>query len=250
MTRFFSLFLFFSSFLSFAQETAVTFQKGESLKYRIHYGIVNAGYATLKVNETKKQHHFIGHGWTIGMASWFFKVEDTYESYVDKTGDYPTHFVRKVNEGGYKINRDIYFDHENNKAKVKDHRKKTEKEYEVENVYDLISAFYNLRNSPIDTMTVGTSVKMDLFIDAEVFAFKLVLMGKETITSKFGKIPCYKFRPYVQSGRVFKERESLTIWVSADKNKIPVRVKASLAVGSLKMDLTSYKGLSYPFPKK
>jgi hypothetical protein len=58
------------------------------------------------------------------------------------------------------------------------------------------------------------------------------------------------FRPLVQAGRVFKEQESLTVWVSDDANKLPLRIKASLAVGSLKADLESFKGLSNPFTIK
>ena len=49
------------------------------------------------------------------------------------------------------------------------------------------------------------------------------------------------------AGRVFKEEESLTLWVSADKNKIPLKVKADLAVGSLRADLVAFKGLKHPF---
>ncbi len=56
------------------------------------------------------------------------------------------------------------------------------------------------------------------------------------------------FRPYVMAGRVFKEEESLTLWVSADKNKIPLRIKADLAVGSLRADLVQFKGLKHSFP--
>jgi hypothetical protein len=48
---------------------------------------------------------------------------------------------------------------------------------------------------------------------------------------------------------VFKEEESLTVWISDDENKIPLRIKASLAVGSLKADLDEYKGLSHPLNK-
>ena len=49
------------------------------------------------------------------------------------------------------------------------------------------------------------------------------------------------------AGRVFKEEESLTLWVSADKNKIPLKIKADLAVGSLRADLSQYKGLKHSF---
>jgi hypothetical protein len=54
----------------------------------------------------------------------------------------------------------------------------------------------------------------------------------------------------VQSGRVFKEKESLTVWISNDQNKIPLRIKAELAVGSIKADLDAYKGLKHPFKVK
>ena len=58
------------------------------------------------------------------------------------------------------------------------------------------------------------------------------------------------FRPLVQSGRVFKEQESLTVWISDDDNKLPVRIKASLVVGSIKADIEGFKGLKYPFKIK
>ena len=51
----------------------------------------------------------------------------------------------------------------------------------------------------------------------------------------------------MQSGRVFKEKESLTVWITNDDNKMPMRIKADLAVGSLKADLEGYKGLKHPF---
>ena len=65
--------------------------------------------------------------------------------------------------------------------------------------------------------------------------------------TKFGYVKCLKFRPYVMAGRVFKEEESVTLWVSADKNKIPLKIKADLRVGSIVADLEAFKGLSHPF---
>jgi hypothetical protein len=86
-----------------------------------------------------------------------------------------------------------------------------------------------------------------MFFDKENFDFKLKFLGREIIDTKFGKVASLKFRPYVQSGRVFKEQESLTVWISDDKNKIPVRLQADLAVGSIKADLEAYKGLKNSF---
>lgn len=48
------------------------FQAGEWIKFRIHYGLINAGYATLEVQEAvrnnKKVFHAIGKGYTVGMS--------------------------------------------------------------------------------------------------------------------------------------------------------------------------------------
>ena len=72
-------------------------------------------------------------------------------------------------------------------------------------------------------------------------------LGKEILETKFGDVECLKFRPYVQSGRVFKEQESVNLWISNDKNKLPVRLQADLAVGSIKCDLENFKNLNNPF---
>ncbi len=248
MHRVLILFLFLRFVSVHSQNQEKIFKEGEELKYRIHYGLLNAGYATLQTLEKENEYHFVGKGWTVGMASLFFKVKDQYESYVDKKTLSPNHFVRRVDEGGYKINRDVYFDYNQDSARVEDHKLNQTKKYPIGEIQDLLSAFYKLRSVKIDTMSAGESINLNLFIDGEKFPFKLVLLGKDVISSKYGKIPCYKFRPYVQSGRIFKEEQSLTIWISADKNKIPIRIKAALAVGSLKMDLTKYKGLTHSFP--
>jgi hypothetical protein len=86
-----------------------------------------------------------------------------------------------------------------------------------------------------------------MFFDKENYGFKLKYLGEESIDTDFGEIETLKFRPYVMAGRVFKEEESLTLWVSKDKNKVPLRIKADLAVGSLRADLEAFKGLKHPF---
>ena len=86
-----------------------------------------------------------------------------------------------------------------------------------------------------------------MFFDKENYVFKLKFLGRESLSTKFGKVPCLKFRPIVQAGRVFREEESVTLWVSQDQNRIPVRLQADLAVGSIKADLNNFSNLKYPF---
>lgn len=248
------LLVFFTTNSFVKKEDAFT--TGEWFKLRIHYGLINAGYASVEIKEgvknNKKVHHVVGKGWTVGMTKFFFKVEDDYQSYFDKETGKPYHFIRKINEGGYVKDQEGFFDQKNNTVLVKDYKHKTEKTFSVpENVQDIVSSFYYLRNHPkIDKLNVGESIAIDMFFDNETTKFKLKFIGREDIKTKFGKISCMVFRPYVQAGRVFKEEESLTVWISDDDNKIPIRLKASLAVGSLKAELDAFKGLKHSFKVK
>jgi len=237
-----------------AQKTYPAFKSGEWLKFRIHYGFLNASYATLHLStdtiDSIPVYHVVGKGKTTGFASIFFKVDDTYESYFGRKDGKPYRFIRKLSEGGYTKDIEIDFHYNDDKAIITDN--KHDKKFDIpihDNIQDLLSAAYHLRNQyKFEDFKEGESINMDMLFDEEgIYKFKLKFLGKEVIRTKFGKVECLKFRPLVQSGRVFKEQESLTLWVSNDLNKIPIRIKADLAVGSLKADLDGFNGLRNQF---
>ena len=227
------------------------FKSGEYFKFQVSYGFINAGIATLELKDAthngKTVFHAKGLGTTTGVSKMFFKVHDDYQSYFDKSTGQPYRFIRKINEGGYNRNQEGFINYSNNTVLLKDHKNKTEQTLNVHSkIQDVISSFYYLRNhEKLDNMKVGETIQIDMFFDDEIFKFKLKFMGYEKIKTKFGTINTMKFRPYVQSGRVFNEQESLTMWVSNDKNRIPLKIQASLLVGSLKAELIQYKNLQH-----
>jgi len=249
------LFIFITA-VGFKSQRESAFDAGEWFKFRIHYGLINAGYTTLEVKDAtlnnKKVFHVIGKGYTVGVSKFFFNVNDLYESYIDKETGNPYQFVRKIDEGGYTKNQEGFFNLSENVILVKDYKHNTEKTFQVlKNTQDILSSFYYLRNHPnIDKIKPGEFVTIDMFFDDATTKFKLKFIGREDIRTKFGVVATMIFRPLVQTGRVFKEEESLTVWISDDDNKMPVRIKASLLVGSIKADLEGFKGLKYPFKVK
>lgn len=74
-------------------------------------------------------------------------------------------------------------------------------------------------------------------------------MGKEKIKVRMGKYNCLKFVPVVEKGRVFKSEDDLVVWITDDKNKIPLLAKAKILVGSIKMEVEEYSGLASPLSK-
>jgi hypothetical protein len=234
------------------------FKDGEWFRFRVSYsGWLKAGEATMTIKEKKlngkEVYHVVGKGAATGAIKWFFKVKDRYESYFDVKTGLPYKFIRKIDEGGHTKDIEIDFDHDLNKATVNNKKRKYVKDFDInEGVQDMVSAFYYHRNNyDTDKIQVGDVVRLSMFFDEENYPFKLKFLGRETIKVRVNgtriKVKTLKFRPYVMAGRVFKEEESLTLWVSADKNKVPLKIKADLAVGSLRADLDAYKGLKHFF---
>lgn len=251
MKRLLTLLILFCTVVLNAQSHQA-FEEGEWFKFRIHYGIFNASFATLEVKESyiksKPVYHIVGTGKSTGALHWFFKVDDNYETYIDRKTGAPYRFIRQIDEGGHTKDIQIDFDHHNKTALVLNKKYDTKNTFSTkENVHDMLSAFYYLRNNiNAKGLEEGDVVHLNMFFDDENHDFQLKFMGREVIKTKMGKIAALKFRPYVLAGRVFKEKESLTFWVSDDENRVPLKIKADLAVGSLVADIESHKGLKYP----
>lgn len=242
--------LFFT--IMFGQDVQ-PFKTGEWLRFKMSYsGFLKAGETEISLKEQdlngKKVFHATALGKTSNVIGWFFKVRDDYQSYFDMETGQPYIFKRKINEGGYKKNKILTFDEVKKEVKIEDLKRKKEVTIpNIINVQDMISCFYFLRKYNTKEMAVGDEIALDMFFDEKKFPFKLRFLKYETLKTKFGKVKTQKFTPLVQAGRVFKENESVAIWITADVNKVPVKIKADLSVGSLRADLDAYKGLVNPF---
>jgi len=236
-----------------AQDLDSCFQENESLEFKIKYLSFNTSTATLNIKKetlnNKPVYHIIGEGKSSSFLSFFFKIRDRYETYIDTETFQPYKFVRNINEGGYIKDIVIDFDQKNNKATVNNNKHKTVNIFDTkDNIHDMVSSFYYLRNH-IDTSNLkeGDETLITMFFDNKNYPFKLKFLGRETIRTNFGKKTCLLFRPIVVADRVFKEQESLTVWISDDMNKIPVKISAELAVGALTANLHKYSGLKHLF---
>lgn len=222
------------------------FKEGEILTYRLHYGALNAGIAVLEVKPQlldvsgRKVMHIVANGYTNGAADWFFKVRDRYETYMDRDAMVPWLFVRRVDEGGFKFSQDYVFNHYTKKVDIGNGEK-----FDVPvGIQDMVSAFYTARSLDLSNAKPGDLFSLNSFVDKEIWPLKIKFIGRETIKTDIGKYKCLRFRPVVQKGRVFKNEEDLNVWISDDKNHIPMRVQANIIIGSIKMDITSAKNLA------
>ena len=229
------------------------FKDGEFLKYKLAYGFMNAGEATLEVKKVKKKIqgreilHIVGRGYSISAFDWFFKVRDKYETYLDEEGIFPWLFVRRIEEGGYKKEQDYKFFQ--NQGRVEHVQK--ELVYKVPHgVQDMISSFYYARTIDFTDAKKNQVYQFDSFVDGEVYPIKIKYVGTKNIRVNAGKFECMVFHPVVQEGRIFKKDDDVTVYITNDENKIPVLARAKILVGSVRMELIDYKNLANPIAKR
>jgi len=233
-----------STLVNYPSVSNSAFQVGEELRYRVTYGFIDAGEATMEVKATSKKgnnrslYHVVGTGRTLGGFNAFYRVRDVYESYIDKKSIMPWYFKRDVSEGGYKINQGYTFKQNHNKVY------NGERNYKVPmGIQDMVSSFYKARTLNFKDMKKGKTFEFKCFMDDEIYNLKIKYVGDEQIKIRKGTFKCHKFLPVVQTGRYFEDEEDVQFWVTADKNKIPVLIKAKIPVGTVKMHLVEWSGL-------
>ncbi len=228
----------------------VCFKSGENVSFYVFYTLagvwLHAGTAKFVVTQERLNNkpvwHFDGTGISLPAYDKFYKVNDRYQSYVDTNTLQPLKFVRNVDEGKFRKDELITFNKSNNTANTADG-----KSFKVPScVHDVMSQVYYARNIDFNKYKVNDTIPFNLFLDNEVNKVYIRYLGKETIKSKYGKFRCLKFRPLLLQGSMFNAGEKMTVWVSDDDNRLPIRIESAISVGSVKVDMMMYQNLKYP----
>lgn len=225
------------------------FTPGEKITLKVYYSViglyVDAGTATFTTSlenyNGKPVYHSVGEGWSNSSYDWIFKVRDRYESYYDTATFKPYRFIRNIEEGNYKKHENATFNYDNNTI-VTNQKVIASKEC----VQDVISAVFFARNIDFDKYKPNDKIYLTLYLDDELHEMYVRYMGKETIKTRYGKFKAIKFKPLLMKGTMFEGGEKMSVWVSDDGNRLPLRIESEIVVGSVKVDMMGYRNLRYP----
>ncbi|AHF15989.1 DUF3108 domain-containing protein [Niabella soli] len=225
------------------------FQAGEKVGFTVGYSVggvfVPAGtgafVTTLEKLNGRSVYHITGTGKTLSSYEWAYKANDTYETYMDVNTMQPLKFIRNISEGGYKKYQNVSFNKTANTAVSGDGVFKI-----PACVHDVVSSVFYARNIDYNSLKPGDRIAFNLFLDNEIFNMYIRYLGKETITTRYGKFKTIKIKPLTIKGTIFEGGEKMTVWVSDDANRVPVRVESPIIVGKVKIDMTSFENLKNP----
>jgi hypothetical protein len=224
---------------------------GEEVKYDLHYGFIHAGNAIVTLDKNlhdirgRKCYKIEVSGSTRGMVRWTFQVDDMWRSYVDEENLTLHRTFRSIKENKYKKHETVDFDQEKHKAnvfwKTGDEAEKN-KSYPIpKDVKDIISGYYLLRGIDFKNTNKGDTITIPSFHEDKAYNFQVIYLGKEQIKTELGKFQSFMLSPIMPENGLFDGKNAIKVWVSDDKYRIPIKIRAAMFVGAVEVDVISYK---------
>jgi hypothetical protein len=240
------------------EEPDLAFNNSEILTYAASYSwgpiFMDVGEVTLKLNKTvddSTEFHMTAEAKTYKFYDNFFRVRDFYEAKFSFPNIRSIYFHRNINEGSYSIKNTYKFDWENHKIDAVIEKKQNVRNLELklnDCTLDVITYFYYLRNLDFSNAYPNKVYTLSIALDDDIYNIKCRFLGKEKkkIKALKAKVNCLKFAVEVIAGSVFKGDEKIILWISDDKNHVPLELESPIIVGKVKGRLMRHENLKYP----
>lgn len=230
----------------FSQQN-LPYKMGEYTSYNISFEGINVAFAdihiknSILINKTPT-FHIVAKAKTASFFDLFFKVRDTYETYIDTSCLLPVRFYRNIQEGGHKKIQRYNFQHKKKKVYFKD-----TSHVIFETTQDMLSAFFYARTFSSENLNNETKFTVPVFMDEENFDLDILYLYNEILETNIGKINCMVFKPIMQEGRVFEDGEQMKVWISDDDNRLLIKVETEIWAGTIKAEVLRVKNIQHKY---
>lgn len=245
MKKFFSIpALLIAPLVAFAQNSdgndapgrvIVPFNVGEQLIYDAKFGALKVGTARMQVAgiETLRGRETWHTVFGVSGGTFFYKINDSYESWFDTRTFASLRHIQDVDEGSYERKRTFEI--------FPDRRVYTENDSEeresVSEPLDDGSFLYFIRTVPF---SVGQTYTFNRYFRPDRNPVTIQVLRKERVKVPAGTFDCVVIRPIIKSRGIFSEGGRAELWISDDDRRIMVQLKSQLKIGSLNLYLKSY----------
>ncbi len=244
--RFLLILSAFIILLPLTSSSQKSYQVGEKLRYVGSYYSSGAWSdiveIRLEVHKTSKPEvvRLVGTAQTYVNWDDFFKIRDTYQTWIETESGKPLLFKRSILEGKFSMNLKYAFKYKSKQivsTVSKQKKAATTKNLNLQsNIYDMLSALYLIRNMNLKALKPNDKKTLKLLIDEKYEFVTITFMGTEQIkVDGMGISNCYKMRMQLQNQSIIKNNPNNIFWLTADQYKIPVFIKAEIPVGSIQI---------------
>jgi hypothetical protein len=215
------------------------FGPGERFSYDISWLHLRAGTAVMMVEEAPVEN---GHralklftrAESSPMVTTFYPVNNRVESIVNLKTFLPERMSFHRREGKRKNDFEYTFHHrEGTVTAVKDG--KTDELQIPADAQDAISCLYFARRSL--ALNPGTSLSMNVHHDKKNYKLDVRVEALEMLEGPWGKAQTARVLVVMPFQGIFLNEGNVRVWFTTDEQRIPVRMKAKVIIGSVVADL-------------
>ena len=208
----------------------------ERLVYDVSWSGIKAGTAVYEVTAQGVDLRIV---YTVRSAGWLapiFFVDDKTESVLSRgSGMNPLGIQKlyreKINEGKTHSLKEAQFDLTMLKVYTKDFLAKTEKSDPIsDRTFDNLSCIYVIRSSEL---MPGKSIFIDIYDCKSLWHAEVRAVRREEIRTPQGRFKTLMVKTLLKSGVVSTRTGDVTIWLTDDSRRIPVRMTTKLKVGEI-----------------
>jgi hypothetical protein len=225
------------------------FAAGERAVYDVYWdgGPVNlpAGRATVSVTEGQPdgpRWQFETRAETANWVSTFFEAQDRFTTTTD-AALLPIEHARAIREGRRALDRTYVYDRDARHVRIGASREAALGAEALvlplgsEYARDAVSALYYVRTLPL---APGTQVSVPLN-EAGTSLMLLVAVGEaETIEHGGRQVPVLRLEPRIMRRIERRRPVAMTVWLSADEHRVPVRLIVEAGFGRVRVELIDY----------
>jgi hypothetical protein len=228
------------------QPGAPPFVPGETLTYDVTWSIFPAGQVSATLDRAKgsqrETYEVITKARSQGFVSVLYNIDNEFHSLFDPQTLCSIQIHKKINEGRRHRDTRIVFDPAR-KLAILDERDPTKPDAppkHAENaipqcVEDVVTAFYYVRRRPL---RVGDQIRLPINDGAKTYDVSVEVQAREQIQTPLGARAAFRVEPKVFGG-LYKRPGRMLIWFSDDAQRLPLRIKASVSMGTITGTLRS-----------
>jgi hypothetical protein len=223
-------------------EMPVPFRVGEQLTYDVSWSsYLTAGEATLAVREKKPSYgstayYIVGEGKPTGLVASLYTLYYKADTLLDAYTLLPQRGSVFSQEGKRRRLKVTRFDHPAHSAEYEVQTASTVKQSVKlpASVQDALSAVYVLRAIRLQE---GDRFAMPVCDGGSNFRVMFQVGKREPVKTGAGTIPAFRVTASFSDAKRKPVGRPLTVWISEDARKLPLRLETSLAVGSVNLTL-------------
>jgi hypothetical protein len=217
------------------RQVPVPFSIGERLEYDVKFGVLKVGSGKMEVLgiETIRGREAWHTAFTVKGGTFFYKVNDRLESWIDTETFASLRHVQDLQEG--KRDRERRFEIYPDRLVYTENE--GEEQPTARDPLDDGSFLYFIRTVPL---SVGQTYDFPRYFRPDRNPVRVRVLRKESVKVPAGRFDAIVVQPIIKSKGIFSENGRAEIWLSDDDRRIMLQMKSNLSFGTLNLYLKSY----------